>query len=147
MYLYGWQELYNCDGEIDDETLNKITIFVGVMFGVNSANTVITKLAQKAALQVEKNLVNRALTKGVIYPIVKRIAGILGVKMTKQVFAKSVSKVIPVLGGALSGGLTYVTFKPSAKRLKDQLKVLPTADVKFYEDINDNIIDVDFEQV
>lgn len=143
MYLYGWQELYSQEGQVDDETLNKITIFIGIMFGVNAANSAIAKLAQKAALQVEKNLVNKALTKGVIYPLVKQIAKILGVKMTKQVFAKSVSKIVPVLGGALSGGLTYVTFKPSADRLKKQLKSLPTADVKFYEN---DIIDVQFEE-
>lgn len=142
MYLYGWQELFNQDEQVDDETMNKIIIFVGIMFGVNTANSAIAKLAKTAALQVEKNLANKALTKGVIYPIVKKIAQILGVKMTKEVFAKSVSKLVPVLGGALSGGLTYITFKPSANRLKKQLKSLPTADVNFYK----NIIDVDFEE-
>lgn len=142
MYLYGWQELYNQDGQVDDETLNKITIFVGIMFGVNAANSAIAKLAKNAALQVEKRLANKALTKGVIYPLVKQIAKMLGIKMTKQVFAKSVSKLVPVLGGALSGGLTYATFKPSANRLKERLESLPTADVDFYR----SVIDVQFEE-
>lgn len=34
--------------------------------------------------------------------------------MTKEIFAKGVSKVIPVLDGVFLGGLTYMTFKPSA---------------------------------
>ena len=39
------------------------------------------------------------------------IAQTIGVKMTKQIFADSISKVIPVLGGIVSGGLTYTTFR------------------------------------
>lgn len=144
MYLYGWRELYNRDGEIDDETLNIITIFVGVMFGVKVANGAIIKIAQKAALEVEKKVASRALTKGTIYPIVKKIAQILGVKMTKQVFAKAVGKIVPVIGAGVSGGLTYITFNPSAYKLKSRLESLPLAYSGGYEDIND-IIDAEFE--
>lgn len=55
------------------------------------------------------------------YPIVKKIASTIGVKMTKEVFAKSVSKIVPVLGGVASGGLTYVTYRPMASRLQKYL--------------------------
>lgn len=147
IYLYGWQELYNSNGDFDDETINQLTLFIGVMFGVNTANVVVAKLAQSAALKVEKSLANKALTKGVIYPIVKKIAGILGVKMTKEVFAKGIGKVIPVLGGAISGGLTYATFKPSAKRLEKHLRKLPTADVEFYKSSHYDYVNIDFSDV
>ncbi|MDC4250857.1 hypothetical protein M3X99_07490 [Clostridium perfringens] len=142
IYLYGWKEIYNSDGDFDDETTNELTLFIGVMFGVNTANAAITKLAQSAAGKVEKSIINKTLTKGVIYPIVKKIANILGVKMTKQIFAKAVGKVVPIIGGGISGGLTYVTFKPSAIRLKNYLKNLPFADVNTYRE--DNISDSDF---
>ncbi len=148
IYLYGWEDVYNSDGDFDDETINRLTLFIGVMFGVNAANAAVTKLAQSAALKVEKSLVNKALTKGVIYPVVKKIANILGVKMTKQVFAKSVGKIVPVIGGGISGGLTYVTFRPSAIRLKNHLKSLPTADVNFHVNncvTDSDIIDVEFQ--
>lgn len=148
VYLYGWREIYNSDGDFDDETINRLTLFIGVMFGVNAANTVVAKLAQSAALKAEKSLVNKALTKGVIYPVVKKIANILGVKMTKQVFAKAVGKIVPVIGGGISGGLTYATFKPSAIRLKNHLRSLPTADMnlcrKNSSENYDEILDVEF---
>lgn len=64
--------------------------------------------------------------KGTIYPIVERVAQILGVKMTKEVFAKGIGKVVPFLGGFVSGALTFATFKPMSWRLKEHLEKLPT---------------------
>ena len=68
---------------------------------------------------VEKQLVNKALTKGTIYPIVKSISKWFGVKMTKEVFAGFFKKAIPVVGGVVGGGLTYATFKPCCVKLKE----------------------------
>ena len=148
IYLYGWQELYNEDGDFDDETTNQLTLFIGVMFGVNAANATITLLAKSVALKVEKSLANKALTKGVIYPIIKKISTVLGVKMTKDIFAKSVGKVIPVIGGVVSGTVTYSTFKPLANRLKKYLISLPTADVEFYnKEYNEHDIDINFDDI
>lgn len=134
VYLYGWPELYNSDGEFDDETQMQLILFIGVMVGVGTANTAVATLARTAAVKVEKDLARKALTKGTIYPIVKKVAGILGVKMTKEVFAKGVGKFVPVLGGFVSGALTYATFKPMSWRLKDHLEKLPTADIEFNQD-------------
>lgn len=147
VYLYGWQSMVNEDGEFDDETKNQLILFMGVMFGVNAANVAVSKLAQSAAIKAEKSIARKPLTKGIIYPIVKKIAQILGKDMTKEIFAKGVSKVIPVLGGALSGGLTYMTFKPSAIRLKKYLASLPTADTNFYKQTHDDIIVYDLGDI
>lgn len=81
------------------------------------------RIPEKAlATGVEKKLINTALTKGAIYPIVKNVAKWFGVKMTKEVFAGFFKKTIPVVGGVIGGGLTYATFKPCCYRLKDSLK-------------------------
>lgn len=73
VYLYGWQEMFRGDEDgLDDETSNQLTLFIGVMFGVNAANVVIGKIAKSAALRAEKVLVQKALTKGTIYPSVKK---------------------------------------------------------------------------
>ena len=144
VYLYGWEELYNINGEFDDETTDKIILFMGVMFGVNAANAAVSKIAKAAAISVEKQIAKKALTKGLIYPVVKRIAQILGVKMTKEIFAKGVAKVVPILGGALSGGLTYFTFKPAANNLKNRLKTLQPASVDFYKVKHDDFEEVNF---
>lgn len=132
IYLYGWEEVLPENGQIDDDTSNMLTLFVGVMFGVNGAANTITKISASAAQKASKDIAAKALTKGTIYPIVKKIAQVLGVKMTKDIFAKGVSKVIPIVGGIASGGLTYVTYKPMAYKLKKHLATLKWCDVNYY---------------
>jgi len=138
VYLYGWQEIFGNEDGLDDETANKLTLFIGVMFGVNAANAAVSKIAFIAAQNVPKKLVQQALTKGTIYPIVKKVAKALGIQMTKAIFAKSVGKAIPVVGAVASGGITYALFKPMSKRLKKYLETLPMASVEFYEAKRDN---------
>lgn len=132
VYLYGWTDLCDSRGDYDDETLNQLTLFIGVMFGVRVASSAVAKIAGVTATKLETTIANKALTKGTIYPIVKKVAGTLGVTVNKQLFAKYVGNVVPVIGGVVSGGLTYVTFKPSAIRLKKHLEKLPTANVAAY---------------
>lgn len=124
-YLYSWPDLFAKDGdEPDDGTQNVLTLFVGVMFGVQAANKGISMVAEKLAAQMVKQLPKQALTHGVVYPFVKKVAQQLGVHMTTGIFAKGVAKVVPVVGGVLSGGLTLATFLPMAKRLKKHLASL-----------------------
>ena len=133
IYLYGWEEILPEDGSIDDDTSNIITLFVGVMFGVNGAASTITKISASAAQKASKNIAAKALTKGTLYPIVKKIAQALGVKMTKDIFARGVSKAIPIIGGIASGGLTYITYKTMAYKLKKHLETLKWCDVNYYK--------------
>ena len=132
IYLYGWEELFDENGYMDDETANMLTLFTGIMFGVSGAANAVVKIAEQAAQRTAKKLAQKALTKGAIYPIVKKVAVALGFRMTKDIFAKGVSKVIPILGGVASGGLTYLTYKPMAIKLRDHLATLKFADVDFY---------------
>ncbi len=121
-YLYSWPDLFSDNGEdVDDATMGVLTLFFGVMFGTQSANAAVGKVASMMAEQVAKKLPQKALTQGVVYPIVKKVAAYIGAEMTKQTFAKSVSKAIPVVGAAVSGGLTFATYRPMAKRLKKHL--------------------------
>ncbi|MDR0905835.1 MAG: hypothetical protein LBN00_06645 [Oscillospiraceae bacterium] len=139
-YLYGWGDLFGKDG-MDDGTQDIMTLFLGVMFGVSGAAGAIQKIAAKAAAGAAKKLPQKALTKGVIYPIVKQVAKLLSQRMTKDIFAKGVSKAIPVVGGVLSGGLTYVTFKPMSKKLQKHLQALPLA-TEPYADSADDVFDI-----
>ena len=151
IYLYGWQEMFSDDENgFDDETNNQLILFIGVMFGVNAASTTITKIAKVAALNAEKRLLQKALTKGTIYPIVKRVATIIGFKMTRDIFAKSIGKIIPVFGGMMSGGITFFGFMPMAKRLQKYLIDLPMARVEYCKcrhNNEDDIIDLDFSDI
>lgn len=144
IYLYGWQDLILESDGMNEETNNILTLFVGIMFGVNGAVSAVNKISGQVALQITKKLPQKALTKGVIYPIVKKIATLLGVKMTKDIFAKGVAKIVPVVGAAVSGGLTYITYKPMAEKLRCYLESCEVADVDYYEKIrNENVVDVE----
>lgn len=134
-YLYGFQEFELNENSISDDTMNQLLIFFGVMFGVSSAAQGVKIIAETASNKISRTIAQKALTKTTLYPIVKKVATTLGFKMTKDVFAKSVSKVVPVVGGVVSGGLTYLTFKPCAIKLKDNLKSLNLSDPAFYNSI------------
>ena len=124
LYLYGFPEINTGDDSImlDSETINALTICLGIMYGVAGANNAIKAMAKALATGVEKKLLRAALTKGAIYPIVKSVAKWFSVNMTKEVFAGFFKKTIPVVGGVIGGGITYLTFKPCCYRLKDALK-------------------------
>ncbi|MFJ9594648.1 hypothetical protein ACIRS3_17995 [Streptomyces virginiae] len=150
-YLYSWPDLFSGENDdIDDATKGVLTLFIGVMFGTQSANAAVGKVAGLMSKQVAKKLPQKALTQGVIYPIVKKVAGYLGVQMTKQTFAKTVSKAIPVVGAVVSGGLTLATYLPMAKRLKKHLSGLdltkPTHLVVDAEVVEDVVEDVEVHE-
>lgn len=149
-YLYGWQELIGEDGEMDDETNHILILFTGVMFGVNGAIAAVNKISEQMAARAVRVIPQKALTKGLIYPIVKKVATILGFKMTKDVFAKGIGKIIPIIGGVVSGGLTFATYMPMAKKLKNYLSGLKPADVEYYQDLKQNekseYIEVEFSE-
>ena len=133
IYLYGWSNLGLDSKELNDETMNLLTLFIGVMFGVNGVVGTINKLTVQVAKQIAKKLPQKALTKGMIYPIVKKIATLLGGKMTKQIFARGVAKVIPILGAVISGGVTFISFKPMSEKLRKYLETTELASVEYYK--------------
>ena len=102
-----------------------LTLFIGVMFGVNAAQAGVAQVSALIAKQVAKKLPQQALTKGAVYPVVKKVATLLGIQMTKQIFAKSAAKVVPLVGAVVSGSLTLATFMPMSHRLKKHLATLP----------------------
>ena len=124
MYLYGFPEIDTSEktSQFDSETINILTLCLGVMYVVAGANKALTTLANGLAAGVEKQLLKTALTKGTIYPIVKSIAKFFNVRMTKEVFAGFFKKAIPVVGGVVGGGITYLSFKPCCEKLKDSLQ-------------------------
>lgn len=124
-YIYSWPDLFNGDDdEMDEATEGILTLFLGVMLGVQIAQGGVAKAAAMIAAQAAKKLPQQALTKGVIYPIVKKVAGYLGAQMTKKIFANGVAKAIPLVGSVLSGGLTLGTFLPMARKLQKHLASL-----------------------
>jgi hypothetical protein len=89
--------------------------------GASGASQAVRVLSSSLADQVLKKVPQQAMTKKFYYRIVQSIAKSFGAKMTKKVFAKSVSKVIPLIGGVVSGKITFATFLPMGMRLTDAL--------------------------
>jgi len=124
LYLYGFPEidLEENGSKFDDGTMNTLIVCFGVMYGVAGANNALKAMAKALGMGVEKQLIKKALTKGTLYPIVKSVAKWFNVKMTKQIFAGFFKKAIPVVGGVLGGGITYLSFKPCCDKLKTALQ-------------------------
>lgn len=137
MYLYGFPEIDVKDPtSIDTETMNMLILSLGVMYGVAGAANAVKAIAAALAVGVEKQLMKKALTKGTIYPIVKSVSKWFGVKMTKQVFAGFFKKSIPILGGIIGGGITYLSFKPCCDNLKNMLKDTMLSNPKYKDEEN-----------
>lgn len=123
-YLYGWPSITDPIEDMDEETLHIFTLFIGVMFGANSAAKGISKIAEKLSQEVVKRLPRMALTKFGVYNLSKQVAKWIGIRLTKQGFARGLSKVVPILGGFISGTVSWVTFSKMSKRLRSHLSEL-----------------------
>lgn len=149
-YIYGYKDM-SINGDVNSEEVKEnLTLFLGVMFGVGGASSTLKVVSASISKQVLKKLPQKALTKTIYYPIIKKIAAAIGVKITKQTFSKSVSKIIPVLGGVISGGLTYLSMKPMGNRLKDTLSAsINYTEEEFNRDLKEmsNVIDMEFTEL
>lgn len=126
-YIYGWPDFFEKD-VVDDESKRIMIIFIAAMSGVRSATVIIKKLSERIMAEIIKKLPRKALTKYAAYMITKRVANIIGIKMTKLIFAKVIGKAIPIVGGFVSAGISYKFFKKNAYRLKNHLRSLKLAD-------------------
>lgn len=150
MYLYGFPEIDTSEknGTFDSETVNTLTICLGVMYGVAGANSALRAMATGLANGISKKIMSTALTKGTLYPIVKNIAKWFGVKMTKKMLVGVVQKTVPVIGGVVGGGITFVTFKPCCDKLKKALQNTSLSNPNYVPSKDDIIVinDVDDEE-
>jgi len=152
-YIYGYKEI-----DFDDSTHNVLIIFLGAMFGVSAAVNALAKLATDNAVKIGARIAAKPLTKYAIYNISKMVLGWIGVKVTKAGVGKAVSKAIPFVGAALSGGVTLAIFLPMSNKLKKELrkfasmtpeeldKACLAADIElseFYVDPDHYIVNVD----
>jgi hypothetical protein len=126
-YLYGFPDFFEERADGDEEEMSEVasdllTIFMGSMMGVKVADQGISELAIGVAKSAAGRLPRLVITRAAIYPIAAQVAKLVGAKLTKEGFAKTFGKFIPVAGGIFSGTLTLFTFKPGARRLQKRLK-------------------------
>ena len=108
-YIYGYDDLWASRNELSEEAKNTLLLYLGVMLGVNGAGALLRSGGVTVALKI------------------------FGVNLTKGGLAKGMGKVIPILGGVLSGGLTFATMKPMGERLQKELSKLINYDEAQYQ--------------
>lgn len=124
-YLYGWRDLL-ADVDEDDEMIGVLAVFFGVMLGVGGAAQSLTAFARIAARTAyQKHVTKRALMSITWYPVVKYSLRVIGINITKSSFTKGASKIVPVIGGFVSSGLTFMALQTQSARLKGHLRELP----------------------
>ena len=129
-YLYGWGELLPDGRETDDDTLGVLAVFFGVMLGVGGAAQSLTAFARIAAKTAYQNhATKRALMSITWYPVVKHSLRLIGINITKSTAAKGFSKIVPVIGGFVSSGLTFMALQSQSALLKEHLREIPPPDV------------------
>ena len=149
LYLYGFPEIDTDEkgSKFDDGTMNTLMVCFAVMYGAVGANNALKQIATALGKGVEKQLVNKALTKGTIYPAVKKVATKwFGSKMNKQIFAGFFKKAIPVVGGVIGGAVTYFSFKPCCDKLKKSLRDTILSNPHYKPSLEDDIITDDSDE-
>ena len=125
-YLYGWGELLPDGREADDDTLGVLAVFFGVMLGVGGAAQSLTAFARVAAKTAYQNhATKRALMSITWYPVVKHSLRLIGINISKNSVAKGISKLVPIIGGFVSSGLTFMALQSQSVLLKEHLREIP----------------------
>lgn len=161
-YLFGEDDLFLGESdEISEQTKFRLIVYLGIMFGAGGAASLISSVSRKSSQIIAKRVATKPLTKTVWYPVFKKVATNIGQKITKKTVEKTITKALPVVGGVISSGITYITFKPMGKKLiqalvdnlNDDTKIEPELNpefakkIKHAEEINDDFIEADFTEL
>jgi hypothetical protein len=120
-YLFGEDELFDGGGQLSEAAQVRVIAYLGAMFGAAGASALVSQTSKHAGANLGKKVAAQALTKTAWYPLVKKVGAMVGKQVTKKTVEKTITKAVPVAGGVISGGLTYVTFRPMGSRLADTL--------------------------
>ena len=122
-YLYGWRDLAYVDpAQTDIATAAALVIMLGVMAGVEQANTVLARLARLRASGADDTRLRTALAARAMQDEVNQISTELTMRMAKRLTGQVAGKAIPVVGGIVSGVITGSGFDEMAKRMLRELK-------------------------
>jgi hypothetical protein len=112
-YIYGFSEI----GLVDDYFKSLVTLLIGVMVNIDEADKTVTEIySAQVSKEAMAITLGKALNKGML-----RIAAALSYRLTGKTVFKSIWKVIPIIGGVVSGRITLFTFLPMCNNLKARL--------------------------
>ena len=122
-YIYGFEDLFAENNEMNDDARNTLIAFLGIMFAATGSGAVLRAVAPNIGKYAARKALQKPLTKTVWYPMLKKITNIVASKtITKKGVSEFASKAIPVVGGVISAGMNVATMMPMANRLKNELR-------------------------
>ena len=105
-YISGLPSFTLCDSMTDDEAC-LAAVYIGVMFedkeAIFALNGIWKAIAEKSAR------IGFRVSSVVGYAVISSILKSIGIKIGSKSFMKSVSKAVPLIGGAVSAGFTYTS--------------------------------------
>jgi hypothetical protein len=120
-YLFGEDDLFDGGGQLSEAAQMRVIAYLGAMLGAAGAAALVSQTSKLAGANLGKKVAAQALTKTAWYPLVKQVGALVGKQVTKKTVEKTIAKAVPVAGGVVSGGLTYLTFRPMGHRLANVL--------------------------
>ncbi|MDQ3479738.1 MAG: hypothetical protein M3423_00115 [Actinomycetota bacterium] len=120
-YLFGEDDLFDGGGELSEAAQMRVIAYLGAMLGAAGAGALVTKTSRAVGANLGRRVAAQALTRTTWYPLVKKVGALVGRQITKKTVEKTITKAVPIVGGFISAGLTYVTFGPMGRRLADTL--------------------------
>ncbi|MGX7014483.1 EcsC family protein [Vagococcus silagei] len=128
-YIYGYEDIWLNENQLDENAKNTLILYIGIMLNVDTAASALRVLSSRLSAKSMKKLNNDTLNQAIYQPVTENVLAILNEKLAKVSVTKGVAKLIPVVGGVISGGTNYVEMKKMAERLKVELGLLPSYNV------------------
>ena len=118
-YLYG-VNFYESNATTDEYRNSGTLLCLGFMLGVDSVDQLIQKILDSAWQTSGKEVVE-FLMKTAGFVLARKILVSVGEKLTQKGATNVLGKAVPVLGGLLSGGMTFTSFKNAAAAMQQKL--------------------------
>lgn len=116
-YLYGIADLWENAVPDQDAVMHQLVLYCGVMLGASGAAQAVRVMSKQLAEGVAKQLARSPITKSLLFRIAKTILKWFNITLLKNTAIKGIGKAIPVIGGFVSGAITFASMKPMGMRL------------------------------
>ena len=116
-YLYGWHSFLDDDPDQEDDPQYHLALIIGFASGIGDVGNTVAKVGFNAAR-----------------------TGVAGA-LSRVMLPRVASKVVPVLSGAMSAGLTFSMFTSGAEVMRRYFAGLPQATDEF--EVSSEVIDIE----
>lgn len=131
-YLFGLANLLDLNNNLTVDGKRRLILYVGSMSGLAVAGSAVRVLSVNKAEIIMGKITNESLTRAINGPLVRQILKHVGIDVSKKSVTDASSKIVPIIGGFVSGGLNYFSLKKIANKFVKELQILDHYDEKRY---------------